>query len=79
MYTEMTTYYAMWETPEGGVGSAHFCAPSDAEAKRLAFEAADYEKFKFRQKWVGLKLRKSWFKVRFVAREDDGKIIYRKD
>ena len=80
-YTEMTTYYAMWDTPHGGVGSAHFCARSEAEAMKLARQKASEARQEFLEQWPppGPPLRKSWFLVRFVAREDDGCIIYRRD
>lgn len=77
----MTRYYAMWDTPHGGVGSAHFCARSEAEALKLARLRADEARCEFWERWPppGLHLRPSWFAVRLLVREDDGCIIFRKD
>lgn len=77
-YTEMTTYYAMWDTPQGGVGSAHYCASSDAAALKLARLKAGDARREFLERWPppGPKLRPAWFRVRLVAREDDGSIVY---
>ena len=81
MYTEMTTYYAMWDTPQGGVGSAHFYARSEAQAIKTARSIASNARQEFLERWPppGPKLRPAWFRVRLVAREDDGSIIYRRD
>lgn len=74
----MLHYYAMWETPEGGVGSAHFSAHSDAAALKLARLKAGDARREFLERWPppGPPLRRSWFMVRLVAREDDGSIVY---